>query len=57
MSRNFPGVVVGFDGSAPSTAALDWAAAEAARRGLPLKVVLAVELGTALPMPMDSGAP
>lgn len=57
MSRNFAGVVVGFDGSAPSTAALDWAAAEAARRGLPLKVVLAVELGSALPMPMDSGAP
>ena len=57
MSTNFAGVVVGFDGSAPSTAALDWAAAEAARRGLPLKVVLAVELGTALPMPMDSGAP
>jgi len=57
MSNNFAGVVVGFDGSAPSTAALDWAAAEAARRGLPLKVVLAVELGAALPMPMDSGAP
>ncbi len=57
MSSNFAGVVVGFDGSAPSTAALDWAAAEAVRRGLPLKVVLAVELGAALPMPMDSGAP
>jgi nucleotide-binding universal stress UspA family protein len=55
MSTNFAGVVVGFDGSAPSTAALDWAAAEAVRRGLPLKVVLAVELGTALPM--DAGAP
>jgi nucleotide-binding universal stress UspA family protein len=57
MSSNFAGVVVGFDGSATSTAALDWAAAEAARRGVPLKVVLAVELGAALPMPMDSGAP
>ena len=57
MTANFAGVVVGFDGSPPSTAALDWATAEAARRGLPLKVVLAVELGTALPMPMDSGAP
>jgi nucleotide-binding universal stress UspA family protein len=57
MSSNFAGVVVGFDGSAPSTAALDWATAEAVRRGLPLKVVLAVELGAALPMPMDSGAP
>lgn len=57
MSSNFAGVVVGFDGSAPSTAALDWAAAEAVRRGLPLKIVLAVELGAALPMPMDSGAP
>jgi len=57
MSTNFAGVVVGFDGSPPSTAGLDWAAAEAVRRDLPLKVVLAVELGTALPLPMDSGAP
>lgn len=57
MSSSFAGVVVGFDGSAPATAALDWAAAEASRRDLPLKVVLAVELGSALPMPMDSGAP
>lgn len=57
MSSNFAGVVVGFDGSAPSTAALDWAAAEAVRRDLPLKIVLAVELGSALPMPMDAGAP
>lgn len=57
MSTNFAGVVVGFDGSAPSTAALDWATAEAVRRDLPLKVVLAVELGTSLPMPMDSGTP
>ena len=31
MSTNFAGVVVGFDGS-PSTAGLDWAAAEAVRR-------------------------
>ncbi|WP_380283157.1 universal stress protein [Kitasatospora purpeofusca] len=34
-------VVVGVDGSPESLAALDWAAEEAARRGLPLKVVLA----------------
>lgn len=57
MTANFAGVVVGFDGSGPSTAALDWAAAEAERRDLPLKIVLAVELGSALPMPMDAGAP
>ncbi|GAA1403400.1 universal stress protein [Kitasatospora putterlickiae] len=34
-------VVVGVDGSPESLAALDWAAEEAARRGTPLKVVLA----------------
>jgi len=34
-------VVVGVDGSAPSRDALRWAAAEAGRRGLPLRVLLA----------------
>ncbi len=34
-------VVVGFDRSAPSLTALHWAAAEAGRRGVPLRVVLA----------------
>ncbi|WP_033257158.1 universal stress protein [Kitasatospora phosalacinea] len=33
------GIVTGFDGSARSGAAVDWAAAEAARRGVPLRVV------------------
>ena len=57
MSTNPAGVVVGYDGSAPSAAALDWAAAEAVRRGLSLTVVLAVELGGALPIPTDSRTP
>lgn len=34
-------IVVGFDGSAESRAAVDWAAREAQRRGLPLRLVTA----------------
>lgn len=37
------GVVVGVDGSAASTAAVTWAADDAARRGVPLTVVHAVD--------------
>lgn len=37
------GIVVGYDGSAPAERALDWAAAEAARRGVPLTVASAVD--------------
>jgi nucleotide-binding universal stress UspA family protein len=37
-------VVVGYDGSAQSAIALDWAAAEAQRRGLPLTVLNAADL-------------
>lgn len=37
------GAVVGFDGSGPSEHAVDWAAAEAARRGVPLTVGSAVD--------------
>ncbi|MFC8716971.1 universal stress protein, partial [Kitasatospora sp. NPDC057198] len=36
------GIVTGFDGSARSGAAVDWAAAEAARQGVPLRVVHAL---------------
>ncbi|MEU8246633.1 universal stress protein [Nonomuraea sp. NPDC048916] len=32
-------IVVGVDGSAPATAALEWAAADARHRGLPLRIV------------------
>jgi nucleotide-binding universal stress UspA family protein len=37
-------VVVGYDGSAGSGEAVDWAAAEASRRGLPLTVVCAYDV-------------
>jgi nucleotide-binding universal stress UspA family protein len=37
------GIVVGYDGSPPSERAVDWAAAEAARRGVPLTVASAVD--------------
>jgi nucleotide-binding universal stress UspA family protein len=36
-------IVVGYDGSVPAGAALDWAAAEAERRHLSLTVLLAIE--------------
>jgi nucleotide-binding universal stress UspA family protein len=37
------GIVVGVDGSAPSRAALRWAATEARRRRAPLRVLLSYE--------------
>jgi nucleotide-binding universal stress UspA family protein len=42
MSRPSPRIVVGWDGTAAAGAALDWAAAEAARRDVPLTLVHAV---------------
>jgi nucleotide-binding universal stress UspA family protein len=42
-------VVVGIDGSDPSRVALRWAAEEAVRRGLPLRIVHAVEPWGQLP--------
>jgi nucleotide-binding universal stress UspA family protein/phosphohistidine swiveling domain-containing protein len=52
-------VVVGYDGSADSCAALDWASAEAQRRGLPLTVLNVVDYlgqlpGTLPTVPMRS---
>jgi nucleotide-binding universal stress UspA family protein len=43
------GIVAGYDGSAQSGAALDWAAAEAQRRELPLTVLHAVDLRRVVP--------
>jgi nucleotide-binding universal stress UspA family protein len=50
------GIVVGYDGSAPSAHAVDWAAAEAARRGVPLTVASAVDF-TGLVGGPGSGTP
>ncbi len=53
------GIVVGYDGSEAATRALDWAAAEARTRGLPLTVmhVWEIHLGSPVAMPMvDLGA-
>jgi nucleotide-binding universal stress UspA family protein len=55
------GVVVGYDGSASSGAALDWATAEARRRGAPLTVLCAADwftgtaglAGVAVPLDVD----
>jgi nucleotide-binding universal stress UspA family protein len=44
MTRDWSHIVVGYDGSAPAGAAVDWAAAEAARRDVPLTLVHAVHL-------------
>lgn len=52
----FVGIVVGYDGSSPSDTAVDWAAREAARRELPLRIVCAVDLRGAIPSPHDIGA-
>jgi nucleotide-binding universal stress UspA family protein len=55
------GVVVGYDGSGPAEHALDWAAAEAARRGVPLVVATAFDVTglvagmDAAPLPADVG--
>jgi nucleotide-binding universal stress UspA family protein len=50
-------VVVGYDGSASSTAAVDWAAAQAARTGARLDLVSAWEYptswGNVIPLPND----
>lgn len=48
------GVLVGYDGSEPSDRALAWAAEEARLRGLPLHVLRAWMLSTAIP---EVGAP
>jgi nucleotide-binding universal stress UspA family protein len=55
------GVVVGYDGSGPAEHALDWAAAEAARRGVPLTVASAFDVtglvagADSVPLPDDVG--
>ncbi len=50
-------VVVGFDGSKASSAALEWAAAQAERTGAPLEIVTAWEwpiaYGTPVPFPQE----
>jgi nucleotide-binding universal stress UspA family protein len=45
------GIVVGFDGSGPSGHAVDWAAGEAARRGVPLTVASAIEFSGLISRP------
>lgn len=43
MAGQFAGIVVGYDGSPHSEVALDWAAAEAEQRGLPLSLICLVD--------------
>jgi nucleotide-binding universal stress UspA family protein len=47
MESEARGVVVGYDGTAGSDAALDWAAALAQRQGLPLTVLYSLDVATA----------
>ncbi len=60
QSRQANGVVVGYDGSSQSEAAVDWAAAEAVRRAVALTVLYAADdavmLGSAGPGPWLSEA-
>jgi nucleotide-binding universal stress UspA family protein len=49
-------VVVGFDGSHHSVAALDWAASEAVRRGARLRVIVAAHY-PGMPYPVGLAAP
>jgi nucleotide-binding universal stress UspA family protein len=53
MSRN-PRIVVGYDGSTPSEAALSWAAVEAGRRRVPVTVVHAIDHTVTLAGPMGA---
>lgn len=46
------GVVVGYDGTGPAGTAVDWAAVEASRRGLPLTVLFASNLAGLVPGPV-----
>lgn len=52
MKNQVDRVVVGYDGSAHSQAALAWAAAEAERRGRPLTVVHVLDYVGMIPSPM-----
>ncbi len=56
-SASRPSIVVGFDSSRGSSAALHWALDEARRRGALLRVVAAWELPTAVgaPVPLPTG--
>lgn len=49
------GIVVGVDGSDPALCALDWAAAEARRRGVPLNVVTSYTIPVFAASSMDAG--
>ncbi|MGJ9403312.1 universal stress protein [Arthrobacter sp. KK5.5] len=49
------GIVVGVDGSDPALCALDWAAAEAKRRGVPLNIVTAYTIPVFAASSMDAG--
>lgn len=49
------GIVVGVDGSDPGMCALDWAAAEAERRGVPLNIVTSYTIPVFAASSMDAG--
>jgi len=57
MTVSGPGVVIGFDDSAASTRALEWAAAEAAMRRVRLTVCLAWRTATRVPFADTGRAP